>query len=97
MPDDLKRALPCPWCSGTDLRIGNPDGIEVWVNCNDCEASGPQEISERLAVDAWNRRAGFIETGAQPNNIRSMPCEHRHYHSGGFGKPDICDDCGEDL
>jgi hypothetical protein len=34
---------------------------------------------------------------ATENNSRSMPCEHRHTRSGGFAKPDICDDCGEEL
>lgn len=31
------------------------------------------------------------------HNKQGTSCEHMHTHSGGFAKPDICDDCGEEV
>jgi len=30
-------------------------------------------------------------------STKTKECEHTHFHSGGLGKPDICDYCGKDL
>ena len=48
--------LPCPFCGGR----GEVGGIP-WVECQACEASGPQAETEEAAIAAWNTRAHSAE------------------------------------
>ena len=45
--------LPCPFCGGR----GEVGGLIPWVECQSCEASGPQAETEGAAIAAWNTRA----------------------------------------
>ncbi len=52
MTDELK---PCPFCGARD-----PDWFHVVygeVNCGNCGAVGPCELTDAEAIAAWNRRA----------------------------------------
>jgi Lar family restriction alleviation protein len=58
--------LPCPFCGGQHVDIVD-DGVDVWVQCFDCDAQGPSYNDfpeQREAIAAWNRRAqpaGMVE------------------------------------
>lgn len=60
------KLLSCPFCGGTALCVFDPDGIEdaegrKWsyqVICESCCTATGLYMSERLAVEAWNRRVG---------------------------------------
>jgi len=46
------------------------------------------------------RYVKWLEAKVEPftsYNKQSTPCQHLRTRSGGFVKPDICDDCGEEL
>jgi hypothetical protein len=43
---------PCPFCGG----IGILGGMMPWVQCDDCDASGPSCADEAEATDEWNKR-----------------------------------------
>lgn len=63
MSDELREALPCPFCGCTDLRCEGG-----WVTCNACEADGPfiGKRSDIKALAAWNRRAAAPAEAQQP-------------------------------
>ena len=48
--------LPCPFGGGR----GEVGGIP-WVECQACEASGPQAETEEAAIAAWNTRTHSAE------------------------------------
>ena len=49
MADKLK---PYPFCGSTN--VGDMKG---WVQCFNCNASGPDSYDKKKSVEAWNRRA----------------------------------------
>lgn len=67
---ELKRLelKPCPFCGSDSVELHPNDiapggasmatpGTAQYAHCNGCGAEGPQsDVSEREAVDAWNRR-----------------------------------------
>ena len=68
--------LPCPFCGGR----GEVGGIP-WVECQACEASGPQAETEEAAIAAWNRRAHSAEiAGAlrDAERYRWLKCNCQH-------------------
>lgn len=59
--------LPCPFCGGTDLRLGRHqlDSTAWFITCWNCESNGPvvqaseyesNEEPNVMARDAWNKR-----------------------------------------
>lgn len=45
----------CPFCGHSETRFAQISESEIYVACNYCHASGPMDITERLATKAWNR------------------------------------------
>lgn len=54
---------PCPFCGSTDLHPAPRIGYPVWVECNRCEATGPQKLTAREAEQGWNDRAAITIQG----------------------------------
>ena len=51
--NELRDALPCPFCLSSNLTLGEPTCVE----CVDCGAKGPDFMkSAYVAVNAWNNR-----------------------------------------
>lgn len=56
---------PCPFCGCKPAVIGVhrlargplPTRIACFVECQSCEARGPEKRTEEAAAEAWNRRA----------------------------------------
>lgn len=57
---------PCPFCNENRI-VEDPivyEGLEIWTTCQDmiyvacrtCEAAGPMEATESLAIKKWNQR-----------------------------------------
>lgn len=66
---DKKREIelkPCPYCGGTDLRIGfNAVGERHYVVCSHCLMRGPEKLGdEDRAAKYWN---------ALPRKVESLP------------------------
>ena len=55
-----QKIKPCPFgCKGKPSPVVFDKGetYETWhVWCNECDAQGPNEITEEKAIKAWNRR-----------------------------------------
>lgn len=51
---------PCPFCGNAHVRLTNWGLYRAW--CPVCKAQSADEISEKAAVAAWNRRADNGET-----------------------------------
>jgi len=55
MPNKLK---PCPFCGEeNNLKIIDVNNWFVSVECQNCGAMVPTEISDKEATEVWNRRA----------------------------------------
>lgn len=54
---------PCPFCSGTADTAGTTGTI--FVQCADCLAAGPPDVSTQGAIEDWNTRS-HLEAGWQP-------------------------------
>jgi Lar family restriction alleviation protein len=57
------RLLPCPFCGSTLIALARlvpsqPAQWQVW--CGTCDAAVRPAVTEQLAVEAWNRRAGSM-------------------------------------
>lgn len=50
---DLK---PCPFCGSTNLVVDSGDMYRWYVECWDCEATGPFADDKAGAVEDWNKR-----------------------------------------
>jgi len=73
---------PCPFCLNKKVEVvdfGNDDGeIEYAVCCENCGATGPNDISIQLASEMWNLRriehpkeeVIFREDGFEIKNIK---------------------------
>lgn len=53
----LHNAIPCPFCSGTDLVLINASisGVAWSVGCMGCHAGGPIDDSPEKAVELWDK------------------------------------------
>lgn len=48
---------PCPFCGCDDPRwAADPEEEEVWLECDECGASGPKGPTHEEAADLWNQR-----------------------------------------
>lgn len=53
----LRDAFDCPFCGSKKL-ISETDGsFSSWIECESCEARGPQSYDGHEAVYKWNRNA----------------------------------------
>lgn len=43
---------PCPFCGSEN--VGSVNG---WVQCFDCNASGPDDYNNQTAIEMWNKRS----------------------------------------
>lgn len=52
---------PCPFCGSEDLHIDyeieNGSPKTFYVVCMNCFAQGPFHYTEKIAIDAWNKRS----------------------------------------
>jgi len=47
--------LPCPFCGSNKTELHETENEDAnFVQCNDCNASGPIMKSKKLAVKSWN-------------------------------------------
>lgn len=49
------KARGCPFC-GCESLDGYTDGTGYWIQCRDCQASGPYAPSRVAIIFGWNRR-----------------------------------------
>jgi Lar family restriction alleviation protein len=65
MAAPLETAKSCPFCgshSHTVLVVLKlPWGCYRRVECRGCQASGPEKIGRKRAIEAWNKRAPTID------------------------------------
>lgn len=47
------KLLPCPFCGSANVRY-----MKGWVQCLNCNASGPDSYDNMAAIEAWNKRMG---------------------------------------
>lgn len=68
MNDQISRQKlkPCPFCGGDKIRLTNWGLYRCW--CANCLAQAANEISEKDAVEAWNRRV-------EPPADQWIPCD----------------------
>lgn len=55
------KPLPCPFC-GSETGLYAEEHEEGYytffhIHCYSCDAFGPDEITEKQAIDAWNKRS----------------------------------------
>lgn len=56
MAVDCRQELkPCPFCGSTEIVLSNWGLYRCW--CTNCLAKTDDEILEKDAIKAWNRRA----------------------------------------
>lgn len=52
---------PCPFCGSEDLHIDyhieNNSPKIFYVVCMNCFSQGPFHYTEKIAIDAWNKRS----------------------------------------
>lgn len=53
MSEELKS---CPFCKSRNVRV--VEGVNSYVWCRRCDASGPLRAILEKAITAWNTRAG---------------------------------------
>lgn len=63
MTDELK---PCPFCKSKRLVVKSM--FASFVRCLDCNATGPEGLSNREAADKWNKRAEPEKKSAEQKN-----------------------------
>jgi Lar family restriction alleviation protein len=58
--EDAKTELdPCPFCGSVDIVLqgsGTAGSPDAWVECNDCQTTGPVAGSVEGCATAWNER-----------------------------------------
>lgn len=63
--NDLK---PCPFCGSKDISDACYSGMDCYIMCDDCGASGPSNCctdadeQEDVAIEDWNKRAELDNT-----------------------------------
>jgi hypothetical protein len=55
----MKTLLPCPFCGFPEVRQVSRCGT-YWIECFNCQTSGPGRLDEQGSIDAWNTRPGTI-------------------------------------
>lgn len=56
MPAPLPQIAPCPFCAcKSAFSCALLQGFAVWCGSVRCEVRGPQRMTERAAIAAWNR------------------------------------------
>jgi Lar family restriction alleviation protein len=59
MEDTTISLEPCPFCGSVDIVLqGSTSRVETdaWVECNDCQTTGPVAASVEAGSKAWNER-----------------------------------------
>lgn len=52
-----KPILPCIFCKSTFLTVkADEENPLYFVHCDSCDAQGPKKVTEKMAIDSWNRR-----------------------------------------
>ena len=51
----MEKLKPCPFCGGKNIRIWKIRA--PFVSCDDCLASTDCALTQKEAVEHWNRRA----------------------------------------
>ncbi len=75
--EDRERLLPCPFCGDPHGTLSGPIAPS-YVECNNCEAMGPEAPSEREAVIAWNKAHAALEATGKAMDaleIQQKECE----------------------
>ena len=44
----------CPFCKSLDVVARTNNRTWHWVDCDDCEATGPMEKTKQEAIERWN-------------------------------------------
>lgn len=73
-PFRITDLMPCPYCGGVgDLAIGafNWTGLYA-VNCQKCDAFGPERANHDAAGHAWNKRSKRV---GRPRKYRPAACQ----------------------
>ena len=63
--------LPCPWCSGTDVRIFIGDGIQ-YAQCMDCTSCGPDHKNGRHWNDAAKELRRLLRYAVEHSSARVL-------------------------
>ena len=59
---DLPPINVCPFCRGIDAQInGGLHGVQPWVACLSCQATGPEAENMAQAIKLWNEPTDDIE------------------------------------
>ena len=69
--EEAKRAfevVPCPFCKEDDYQVFDREHGTIYIECNNCRARGPDELTYQYAVNAWNKSDPCI---GQPCNKRA--------------------------
>lgn len=85
MNDQISRQKlkPCPFCGGDKIRLTNWGLYRCW--CANCLAQAADEISEKDAVEAWNRRVEPPADSGPDTNVGTnqwIPCSDPPKESG---------------
>jgi Lar family restriction alleviation protein len=58
MPTPAPPLLPCPFCGSSDVFVDHVsmDDNAAFVHCRGCGTEGPFDLSEEVAIAAWNHR-----------------------------------------
>lgn len=65
--------LPCPFCGDVAVDTG---GLMPWVQCVNCDASGPTCDSAPEAISAWNDRASDTVAAALRSELAALKERH---------------------
>ena len=52
----MSELKPCPFCGGNRIMVTNWGLWKTW--CADCKSETSSYLTEKEAVEAWNRRVG---------------------------------------
>lgn len=66
---------PCPFCGGTDIRVGSKVFDDTYYQCFDCTTTGPNGADMESATIQWNTRWKPSVGEILPENpAKRMPC-----------------------
>ncbi len=61
-PEQDVELKPCPFCGWSGNAVSGTDDIQVaYVECADCGAEGPTEITKERAIESWNHRHDRVQ------------------------------------